>query len=254
MDHIRCERGEDGVFHLRLDRPDKLNALHPELMGEVIEAQRSLEEDPEMKVVLLSGAGRSFCAGADLTHSLSIADDPPGQREHLRCLRDMIVGFERLAQPVVCAVHGHVLAGGLELALGCDIIVAARSARIGDQHMRAGLIPGGGDTQRIPRLLGKAQALDLLLTGRWLSAEEAARIGLISRVADDEELMADAAALAAELAAMSFTALREVKRLTHLAYSTPLEQGLELEIDASIRYFNSPELRTALTSFDQRAR
>ena len=247
------ELGEDGVLRLRLNRPDKLNALDPELLDALIDAQRSVAEKDEVRVVLLSGEGRSFCAGADLHHTLSIHPDRNLLRDILSRLRDAVTGFERINQPVIGALHGHVLAGGLELAMGCDILLAARSAQIGDQHIRRNLIPGGGNTQRIPRHLGKARALDLLLTGRWLSAQEACDCGLVSRVCDDEILEGEAEALARELAESSPQALREIKRLTHLAYSTPLADGLELEIDASVRYFTSDELTESLNEFKARS-
>lgn len=246
------ELTDDGVLRLRLNRPAKLNALDPGLLDELIDAQRSVAEKDEVRVVVLSGEGRSFCAGADLHHTLAIHPDRNLLRETLSRLRDAVTGFERIDQPVIAALHGHVLAGGLELAMGCDILVAARSAQIGDQHIRRNLIPGGGNTQRIPRHLGKARALDLLMTGRWLSAPEALDAGLISRVCDDEALGAEVEALAGELAESSPRAMREIKRLTHLAYSTPLADGLELEIDATVRYFTSDELTESLEEFKAR--
>src|SRR4051812_18784262 len=181
-DALRVEKRPDGLCRLRLNRPDKLNALNDELVSELRQVQQRLVGDPETRVVVLSGEGRSFCAGADLTDFSKIHRDPNATRNTLWRLRDVIRGFEELAQPVVGVLHGHVLAGGLELAMGCDILVAARSTLIGDQHIRRNLVPGAGNTQRIPQRLGRTQAMDLLLTGRWVSAEEALSMGLVSRV------------------------------------------------------------------------
>jgi enoyl-CoA hydratase/carnithine racemase len=239
---------ENGVCRLRLNRPDKLNALDDELLGELREVQRELVASRSDRVVLLSGEGRSFCAGADLTFFSSIYHDSHLARTALWALRDVVVGFEQLTQPVVCAVQGHVLAGGLEFALGCDIVVAARSARLGDQHIRRNLVPGGGATQRLPQRLGRTQAMDLLLTGRWLDAQEAWSIGLVSRVVEDDRLMPAAEQLAQELSRASPSALADIKRLVSGVYGSPAE-GLEREIDAVMRRFETPEFRQSMEEF-----
>jgi enoyl-CoA hydratase/carnithine racemase len=251
MGVLLVERGEDGICRLRLNRPDKLNALDSELLHELRAAQRELVDDPGVRAVLLSGEGRSFCAGADLTFFAGIYHDKHQARTALWLLRDVIVGFEQLPQPVICAVHGHVLAGGLELALGCDIVVAAQSARLGDQHIRRDLVPGGGATQRIPQRVGRAQAVDLLLTGRWVSADEAWAMGLVSRVVDDDALAHETEEIAREVSQASPTAVAEIKRLVGRAFGAPAD-GLELEIDAVMRQFESPEFLRSMEEFRRR--
>lgn len=244
----------DGVLELALDRAEKLNALSPELLSELRRAQSEATEDPDVHVIVLYGKGPTFCAGADLLHIEAMHTDRAKSRAYLDLLREVIVGFERLPQPVIGALHGHVLAGGLELALGCDVLIASRDSRIGDQHMRRGFIPGGGNTQRIPHLVGLYRGMDLVLTGRWLSADEACAFGLISRVADEGEALTDARKLAAEIAAKSPRAVREVKRLVRHAMAVPLAEGLQTEIEAVMDYYPDPDFREALATFTERPR
>ncbi|OZC63597.1 hypothetical protein CH306_26315 [Rhodococcus sp. 15-725-2-2b] len=251
---VLWDRGSDGVGRIRLNRPEKFNALNEEAFDELFRIQAEIAEDPDVRAVLLTGEGSSFCAGADLDYVNTALASPGDFRRFTNRLRELFQNFERMAQPIVAAIHGHVLAGGLELALSCDIIIAARTARIGDQHMRLGLVPSGGDTQRIPLRLGRSQAMDILLTGRWLSAQEALDIGLVSRMVEDDELIATADEIARRLAASSFPALREVKRLTHLAYSTPLSDGLVAESDAAMSWFGTPAFHDAISGFTNRKR
>lgn len=245
--------GWDGpVATLTLNRPDKLNALNPDLLRALLAAQEEIRRRESVRAVLLHGAGRVFCAGADLAYIESIYQDPVASRENLRLLRDAILGLERLPVPVIVAVHGVALAGGLELMLGCDLVVAAESARIGDQHMNFGFIPGGGSTQRLPRWIGPARARDLLYTGRWLSAREAWELGLVSRVVPDADLLDAAAALAREVASRSPEAMSATKRLARLADGPGLESGLDEEIETVLAFYRSPAFAQALRDFRER--
>jgi enoyl-CoA hydratase len=247
-------RGDDRVLELVLNRPEKLNSLNVPLLEALREAQAKVLEDATVGAIVLRGAGPTFCAGADLEHIEAMHTDRATSRSYLNLLREVIVGFERLPQPVIGALHGHVLAGGLELAMACDILIAARSCRIGDQHMRRGFIPGGGNTQRIPRLVGQMRGMDLLLTGRWLEADEACAMGLISRVADDVEALPLARSIGAELAAKSAHALREVKRLTKLSAEAPLAEGLQAEIESVMAFYPEDDFTAALRTFFERER
>ncbi|MDA3041453.1 MAG: enoyl-CoA hydratase/isomerase family protein, partial [Actinomycetota bacterium] len=189
----------DGVCRITLDRPERLNAVDTEMLRVIHAEQLRLMDDLDgSHAVVLSGAGRAFCAGADIGHIEAIAHDPLAYRAFLQALRDVVVGFEQLPQPVIAAVHGVALSGGFELMLGCDIIVAGRSAMIGDQHAQRGFVPGGGSSQRVPRWLSRPHARDLLLSGRWLSGDEAFSMGLVSRVVDDDALDATVDSLARE--------------------------------------------------------
>jgi enoyl-CoA hydratase/carnithine racemase len=203
------------------------------------------------RVVVLSGAGRAFCAGADLGHIDTISRDPVAYRAFLHALRDVVVGFEQLPQPVIAAVRGVALAGGFEIMLGCDIIVAARSAMIGDQHAQRGFVPGGGSSQRVPRWLSRPQARDLLFTGRWLTADEACAMGLVSRVVDDDELDETVDSLARELAARNWSAMRRMKELARLAEELPLADGLELEIRSCLEHGSTGDVFAGIEGFKQ---
>lgn len=236
------------ICTLTLNRPSKLNALTLEMLRGLHAAQMQVAADAEIRAVILRGSGRAFCAGADLKQLADMHNDHARLRGFLDTLRSVVVGFEQLPQVVIGAVHGVALTGGLELLLGCDLIIAERSAQIADHHMQVGLVPGGGSTQRLERWIGAARARDLLLTGRWLSAEEAERFGLVSRVVGDGDLGAAADALAGELAGRNGVAMREVKRLARLASETPLAEGLELEIEGLLAIEAADTVGDALRS------
>lgn len=242
----------DGVGWITLSRPERLNAVDTEMLRAIRAEQLRLTDAPNApRAVVLSGAGRAFCAGADLGHIDAIARDPIPYRAFLQALRDVVVGFEQLPQPVIAAVHGVALAGGFELMLGCDIIVAARSARIGDQHLQRGFIPGGGSSQRVPRWLPRPHARDLLFSGRWLTADEAHAMGLVSRVAEDDELDEVVGSLARELASRNGPAMRRMKELARLAEELPLSDGLDVEIRTCLEHGREGEVLEGIEGFKQ---
>jgi enoyl-CoA hydratase/carnithine racemase len=240
------------VVDVVLNRPEKFNALNRDVLEALLAVQAEVRANPEVRVLKLSGAGRVFCAGADLEYIRGIYTDAAASRSYLYTLRDAIIGMERLPIPVVTAVHGVVLAGGLELMLGCDIVVAAESTRIGDQHMNYGFIPGGGSTQRLPRHVGPARARDLLFTGRWLSAQDAWHMGLVSRVVPDAELGTATSELADELATRSPHAMSRTKELVRRADDAGFRDGLDLEIESVLGFYNAPEFAASLEAFRTR--
>lgn len=243
---------EDRVLTVTLNRPEKLNAIDLRVVEALIDIEQRLAARDDVHVIVLRGAGRVFSAGADLHHIDSIYRDPTKTRRYLGALRDACVGLEHLRQPVVAAVHGMVLAGGLELMLACDLVVAEESTRLGDQHMNWGFIAGGGSTQRLPRWIGPARARDLLYTGRWLSAREAWDLGLVSRVVEDGSLGAATAELAEDLAKRSPHAMARTKALVRHSQELPLEQGLDLEIETVMSYYAHPAFEAAMTGFKTR--
>lgn len=242
------------VATVTLNRPDKLNALDLRVVTALVEVQDDLAARRDVHVVVLRGAGRVFSAGADLHHVDSVYNDPQASRHYLTTLRDACLGLEHLRQPVVAAVHGLVLAGGLEVMLACDLVVAEASTRISDQHMNWGFIAGGGSTQRLPRWIGPARARDLLYTGRWVTAQEAWDLGLVSRVVDDGQLEEAVTELADDLAGRSPDALARTKALVRHSQEVPLEQGLDLEIETVMSYYAQPEFTVAIEGFKSRTR
>ncbi|MEZ5244140.1 MAG: enoyl-CoA hydratase/isomerase family protein [Acidimicrobiales bacterium] len=240
----------DGVCWITLARPERLNAVDTDMLRTIRAEQLRLMDDAEQaRAVVFSGSGRAFCAGADLAHIEAIARDPLAYRGFLHALRDVIVGFEQLPQPVIAAVHGVALAGGFELMSGCDIIVAARSAMIGDQHAQRGFVPGGGSSQRVPRWLPRPQARDLLFSGRWLTGDDALAMGLVSRVTDDDDLLAVVGDLARELAGRNWPAMRRMKELARLAEELPLADGLEVEIRYCLEHGREGEVFHGVEGF-----
>ncbi len=201
-------RDEDGVATLTLNRPEKLNAINIPLMIELREQIDQLTGDESVGCVILTGEGRSFCAGHDL-ETIATAERAPSK--HFES--ETIEALEHLPQPTIAKIKGHCLTGGLELALGCDLLVASASASLGDTHGQWGLVPVWGMSVRLPERVGVSMAKELSFTSRRISGEEAARIGLVDRVCPDESLDESVEALAREMAANSWDTNRIVKRL-----------------------------------------
>jgi enoyl-CoA hydratase len=223
--HILVEV-RDGVGLITLDRPKALNALSEALVAELSEAVESLEADPEVGCLLLTGSARAFAAGADIKEMQD--------KDFAEVYRDDFISgsWSRLARcrkPVVAAVAGYALGGGCELAMMCDVIIAAEDAKFGQPEITIGTLPAVGGTQRLPRAVGKAKAMELCLTGRMMDAAEAERAGLVSRVVPAEGLLDEALATAGKIAAMPRQAAMMVKEAVNAAYETPLAQGLRLE-------------------------
>ncbi|NBM14604.1 enoyl-CoA hydratase-related protein [Streptomyces sp. GC420] len=222
--NIKTER--DGrVVTVRLHRPEVLNALSSELMDELVDTLRPLDDDPGVGCIVVTGSDRVFASGADIrelapkTAAQMTAEDFFGGWE----------GFTALRTPKIAAVSGYALGGGCELAMMCDLVIAAESARFGQPEIRLGVIPGMGGTQRLTGLVGKAKAMDLILTGRTMDAFEAERCGLVSRVVPDERLMDEAAATAAIVAAYSRAAVRAARETVERALESGLREGTLFE-------------------------
>jgi enoyl-CoA hydratase len=208
-----------------LNRPKQLNALSGELMDALAAALGELDADPEVRAIVLGGNERAFAAGADIAE-LGVAT-PVSLYEGRRLERwDAI---RALRTPLVAAVSGFCLGGGCELAMLCDVVVAAETARFGQPEINLGVLPGAGGTQRLTRAVGKAVAMDMILTGRMLSAREALSFGLVARVVAKEAWLAEAKRVAREIAAKGPVAVRLAKEAVDAAFETPLAAGVELE-------------------------
>jgi enoyl-CoA hydratase len=241
---IREER--DGpIATLTLDTPQTRNALTDPLLADLRACLAALDADPDVRCVVLAGSAKVFASGADVRALLARTVDAAyrGDRvAHWAAIR-------RTATPMVAAVRGFCLGGGLELALMCDVVVAGSSARFGAPETQLGLIPGAGATQLLPRLVGKAVAADMVLAGRILDADEAARLGLVSRVVPDDALQSTAGEVAGRIAERPAVAQRLAKEALSAAFETPLGAGLEVERKAFALAFGSGDAREGMTAF-----
>lgn len=198
----------DGRIALaRLNRPERLNALNAQVQAELTAVFERVEADPAIRVLILTGTGRAFCAGADIEE---LDNTPRGASDYLRTSLDFLSSPERMRKPVVAAVNGYALGGGLELALACDLTVASDQARFGVPEPRLGAVPGFA-LQRLPKLVGVVRARDILLTARNLTAAEALDFGLVNRVVPHDRLLEEARAVAAGLAELAPLALELLK-------------------------------------------
>jgi enoyl-CoA hydratase len=236
----------DHVALVTLDRPDALNALDFALLAELVEALQALDRDPACHVIVLTGAGdRAFAAGADIkelaaqTPVTLVVDDPFRAWDELK----------RIRTPLIAAVRGHALGGGCELAMLCDMIVAGEDARFGQPEIRLGVMPGAGGTQRLTRAIGKAKAMELILTGRTMTAQEADACGLVTRVVPSETTLDEALALADRIAAMPPVAVLAATEAIDRAYELSLDAGLELERRDFFLLFASDDQREGMAAF-----
>ncbi len=221
---VRVERdGRIGV--VLMNRPQQLNALSGELMGAVVGALEELDADPEIRAIVLGGSERAFAAGADINE---LASGTPISLYESRRI-DRWDAIRTLRTPVVAAVSGFCLGGGCELAMLCDLIVASESARFGQPEINLGVLPGAGGTQRLTRAVGKAVAMDMILTGRMLSAREALSFGLVARVVAREAWLDEAKRVAGEIAAKGPISVRLAKEAVDEAFEAPLAAGVEFE-------------------------
>jgi len=237
---------------ITLNRPEKFNCLSTPLIEGVEAALDAFEADPEVRVVLILGNGKTFCTGADLDEVLQARRERAQQEAFITAIHRMLRRLEASPLPVVAAVHGLALAGGLELMLACDVVFAGEGARVGDQHARYGLIPGGGGTQRLPRLVGLRRALDLMYSNRWIEAVEAERWGLVNYVVPDSELFDRAADYCRALAGKSRSGLAEMKRLSRQGLEGSLDAGLNLEEHEVIDHLMGDDVSEGLAAFGER--
>ncbi len=227
FEHLRYEV-KDGIAWVTFSRPKALNALAADVLREIAEVTEVIAEDPEVRVAVFTGEGKAFVAGADISEINALKDVFIG-REFALAGQEVMNHIAALPVPTIAAVNGYALGGGLELALACDLRVAASGARLGLPEVGLGLIPGFGGTQRLPRLIGVGRALDLILTGRHVPAEEALQLGLVNRVADNAIMAAQE--LAKSIMKNSPVAIALAKEAVARGYDVPLPEALEIEAD-----------------------
>ena len=235
----------DRVALVRLNRPDALNALNQQLIAELDQALTAFEADPAIGCVVLTGSEKAFAAGADIKEmrDKSFVD---------ALLQDFISRWDcvaRARKPIIAAVAGFALGGGSELAMMCDFILAADSANFGQPEIKLGVIPGAGGTQRLTRAVGKAKAMDLVLTGRMMGAQEAERAGLVARILPAEVLVAEALKVAGFIAGMSLPAVMLAKDAVNQAFETTLAEGVKYERRSFYALFATEDQKEGMAAF-----
>jgi enoyl-CoA hydratase len=239
-------RGLDGVALVTIDRPEARNALSFALLADLAQTLETLDEDPTCRAVVLTGAGdRAFAAGADIAELVDQTPEGLAADGHF-------AAWDRIAAvglPVIAAVRGYALGGGCELAMSCDIIVAGDDARFGQPEIRIGVIPGAGGTQRLTRAVGTGLAMELILTGRMMDAEEAKAAGLVTKVVAAEETIQAALDVATIIATMPPLAVRAAKRAVRAAAELPLEEGLRRERAAFFALFATADQHEGMRAF-----
>jgi enoyl-CoA hydratase len=236
-------RGKVGL--ITLNRPAALNALNAMLVGELNRALDVIERDPAIGCTVITGSEKAFAAGADIKEMQSLTY--PGTY-----LDDFITAWDRVGQrrkPIIAAVAGFALGGGCELAMMCDIILAADDARFGQPEIKIGVMPGAGGTQRLTRFVGKAKAMEMCLTGRMMDAAEAERSGLVSRVVPAADLLAEALKTAETIASMSLPIVMMTKESVNRAYETTLAEGIRFERRVFQAMFATADQKAGMSAF-----
>jgi enoyl-CoA hydratase len=241
---VTTER-DGAIAVLLLNRPQQLNALSGPLMDELVSALHALDEDAAVRCLVLGGNERAFAAGADIGE---LADATPIELYESRRM-DQWEAIRSLRTPLVAAVSGYCLGGGCELAMACDLIVASETAQFGQPEINLGVLPGAGGTQRLTRAVGKSVAMDVILSGRFLTAEEALRAGLVARVVAAEAWLDEAKRVARAIAEKSPVSVRLAKEAVDQAFEAPLSAGLEYERRAFALARASEDATEGLTAF-----
>jgi enoyl-CoA hydratase len=244
---VTVER-EAPVGIVLLNRPEALNALNDEVMGLLVDALVELDDDDGIRCIVIGGSEKAFAAGADIGQ---MAEASAMEMYEARRI-DRWDAIRRVRTPLVAAVSGFCLGGGNELAMACDLIVASETARFGQPETGLGIIPGAGGTQRLTRAIGKAKAMDVILSGRFLTADEAERAGLVARVVAREAWLEEAKAVARAIAEKGPIAQRLAKESVNRAYESTLETGLDYERKALYLAFASEDAREGLTAFTEK--
>jgi enoyl-CoA hydratase len=251
---LLIDKGE-GLAILTLNRPEAMNALSRTLRAEIVQAFTALRHDPEVGVVILTGAGRAFCAGMDLKElgstKTTLNDDTVGGEA------DIIQAMTSFDRPIIGAINGFAITGGFELALACDVLIASTAAKFADTHARVGVMPGWGLSQKLPRIIGPYRSKELSLTGNFLPAEQAVAWGLVNRAVAPEELLPTCRSLAKDMLSCVPEMLRNMKRVIDEGFATTLSEGLKIEHEAwqaRVRHVTPEAIAERRASIQQRGR
>lgn len=240
----------DGIGVIELARPETFNCLSTPTLRAIDEARAGFEAGREVRAILIRAQGKHFCTGADLKEVKGILQSAAELDRFVALGQQVLMRLEASPLPVVAAVQGLCLAGGLELMLAADICIAAETAQFGDQHAQFGLLPGWGGSQRLTRVLGQRRALDLFFSARWMPAAEALAAGLVNKVEADDKLLEEAEAYGAGLAGRSRIGLAEMKRLARDGLELPLDAAMRLERDTAVHHLQRPDVAEGLAAFE----
>ncbi len=248
LETIVYDRG-DAIAHVRLNRPHRLNAMVPQLMRELHLALVAAEGDPAVRVVILSGRGRAFCAGDDLKEAAKGFDGVAAVREFVAQIQQVTVDLKTMRKPVIAAVHGYAVGGGCELALGCDLVVAAEDAKFGFPETSVAQFVTGGVTHFLPRAVGLARAKELIMTGRLFDGREAERLGLVNRAVPEPEVPGEAERLARTVLEKAPISIELAKAALEAGGQSDLTTAMALETTATITCFMTEDAREGARAF-----
>jgi len=235
----------DEIGIIRINRPSQLNALNKRTVEEIIDAIENFEKDPDIKVMIITGSNH-FSAGADIKEMSTLSPIEAIEKSPLAVWERMM---ENIRKPIIAAVQGYAVGGGCELALSCDMIIASEDAMFGQPEINLGLMPGAGGTQRLARLLGKQKAMEICLTGRFITAKEAYEFGIVNKVVPREILMQEALKLAKEIASKAPIAVSFIKDSIRKAFETNLKEGLEYERKLFYLLLSTEDAREGMKAF-----
>ncbi len=246
-EEVVLKRIDGHVATLTINRPDKLNALNIETRGRMVRELDELAKNDDVRVLVITGAGdKAFIAGADISE---FEGRSPVDQYRVMTDSSVFLAVDRFPKPTIAAINGFCLGGGCELAMACDIRIASEKAKLGQPEINLGLLPGGGGTQRLPRLVGMGAAFKLLYTGDFIRADEALRIGLVDEVVPAGDVAARAKELAEAIAAKSPVALRLIKQAVRTSMRTPLDEGLSQEVSLFALAFASEDMKEGVDAF-----
>lgn len=237
---------EDATGIITLTRPEALNALNSRMVTELVDALNGFEKDEAVRCVLITGSERAFSTGADIKEMSGVTAVDMVKSNHFFPLWDRV---GRYPKPIVAALSGFVLGGGLELAMSCDVIIASETTQLGQPEIDIGVMPGGGGTQRLAKAVGKYKAMEMILTGKRIGAEEARTLGLVSRVVPKEAYLDEAKKVAREISAKSPIALKLAKLAVNRAFELGLSEGLEFEREVFYLLFASEDKTEGMKAF-----
>jgi enoyl-CoA hydratase len=237
---------EGPVAIVRLNRPEALNALNSTLVREVVDALEDLEMDSSVRCVVLTGSDKVFCAGADVKEMAKLSADEMSQADHLRSVWERTWKFKK---PIIAALSGYALGGGFELAMCCDMIIAAAGTKMGQPEINIGIMPGGGGTQRLTWAVGKYKAMEMILTGEMISAEEAHEFGVVNMIVPAGQHLEEAKKLALEISSKAPLAVRAAKEAVAAAQERGLTDGIEAERRLFYHLFATEDKKEGMAAF-----